>query len=185
MLFDILSLVFKVVFGLLAGACLLRLYMQRTRTPFANPVGRFVMAVSDWLILPMRRVVPAVGGWDVSSLLAAWLIELVHYGLLWLLRGAGGSLAAVLVLSVFELVGLALSGLFGLLIVYVILSWTRSDSPIGDVIERLLAPLLAPIRRVVPLVGGIDLSPLVLVLLIQIGQMVLDRVTRLALMAAM
>lgn len=174
MLSQIASLLLNVVFGLLAGACLLRLYMQRTRTPFANPVGRFVMAVTDWLILPLRRVVPAVGGWDLSSLVAGWLLQVAHLALLWLVTGASLKAVSIAVLAVFKLASLALTGLFGLLIVYVILSWTRADSPVGDVIDRLVAPPLRPIRRVLPLVGGIDLSPLALVVLIQVAQIVLD-----------
>jgi YggT family protein len=68
MLIQIASLVLDVVVGVLAGACLLRLYMQLQTIPFSNPIGRFVFAVTDWLVLPLRRVLPAVGRWDTASL---------------------------------------------------------------------------------------------------------------------
>ena len=69
MLFDIVSLLLDVATGLLGGACLLRLYMQYQRIPFGNPVGRFVFALTDWLVLPLRRVLPALGRLDTASLL--------------------------------------------------------------------------------------------------------------------
>ena len=68
---------------------------------------------------------------------------------------------------------MALSGTIGLLIVYAVMSWVQSNSPVADTIARLCEPLLRPVRRVVPLVGGIDLSPLVLLVLLQVALMVL------------
>ena len=74
MLYQIASFLLDVVGGLLTGACLLRLYMQWQRVPFSNPVGGLVFALTDWLIMPLRRVIPPVGRWDVSSLVAAVLV---------------------------------------------------------------------------------------------------------------
>ncbi|MHB1410060.1 MAG: YggT family protein [Acidovorax defluvii] len=132
MLFQILSFLLDVASGLLTGACLLRLYMQLQRVSFANPVGRLVFALSDWLVLPLRKLVPSAGRWDLS-----------------------------------------VSGLMGLLIVYAVLSWVQTRSPISDVITRLCEPLLRPVRRVLPLLGGVDLSPLVVLVLLQVVMIVL------------
>ena len=85
MLYQIASFLLDVIGGLLTGACLLRLYMQWQRIPFSNPVGGLVFALTDWLIMPLRRVIPPVGRWDVSSLVAAVLLQLVQYFLLTLL----------------------------------------------------------------------------------------------------
>jgi YggT family protein len=173
MLLQIISFLLDVAAGLLAGACLLRLYMQYQRIPFGNPVGRFVFALTDWLVLPLRRVLPAMGKWDTASLVAAVLLQLAQYLLLWLLTGLAWSLGMVIVLALFGLLRLALSALMGLMIVYAILSWVRADSPIVDVIDRLCAPLLRPLRRLIPLVGGIDLSPLAFMVLVQVALIVL------------
>ena len=173
MFYQIISFLLDVAAGLLAGACLLRLYMQYQRIAFGNPIGRFVFALTDWLVLPLRRVLPSVGKLDTASLVGAYLIELLQYVLLWLLVGRLAAPAALLVLAVFGVLRLAISGLMGLVIVYAILSWVRADSPMGDVIERLCAPLLRPFRRVIPLVGGIDLSPLALLVVLQIASFVL------------
>lgn len=173
MFYQIISFLLDVAAGLLAGACLLRLYMQYQRIAFGNPIGRFVFALTDWLVLPLRRVLPSVGKVDTASLVGAYLIELLQYLLLWLMVGRLAAPAALLVLAVFGVLRLAISGLMGLVIVYAILSWVRADSPMGDVIERLCAPLLRPFRRVIPLVGGIDLSPLALLVVLQIASFVL------------
>lgn len=172
MLYQIISFLLDVATGLLGGACLLRLYMQYQRVPFANPVGRFVFALTDWLVLPLRRIVPAAGRWDLASLTGAFLLVLAQYVLLWLLAGAESALVFLPVLAAFGLVRLVISGLTGLLIVYAVMSWVQPGSPLFNVIDRLCAPLLRPIRRIIPLVGGIDLSPLVLLLLLQVASMV-------------
>ena len=171
MFFQITSFLLDVVAGLLGGACLLRLYMQLQRIPFGNPVGRFVFALTDWVVLPLRRVLPSYRKWDVASLIAAYLFELAQFGILWLLAGRSGG-ALVPVLALFGLVRLVISGLIGLVIVYAILSWVQSDSPLSDVIDRLCAPVLRPFRRMIPLVGGFDLSPLALLVVLQIAAIV-------------
>lgn len=181
MAYQIISFLLDVAVGLLGGACLLRLYMQHQRISFKNPVGRFVFALTDWLVLPLRRILPSMGRWDTASLVGAFLLELAQYGLLWLLAGRTAGLAAVPLLAVFGLLRLVISALTGLVIVYAILSWVRADSPIVDVIDRLCAPLLRPWRRVIPLVGGIDLSPLAFLVALQIAAIVLASVQSAAL----
>ena len=173
MMFQILSFLLDVASGLLTGACLLRLYMQLQRVSFANPVGRLVFALSDWLVLPLRKLVPSAGRWDLSCLVAALLLQLVQYLLLWLLVGGGMGLAWLPWMALFGLARVAVSGLMGLLIVYAVLSWVQTRSPISDVITRLCEPLLRPVRRVLPLLGGVDLSPLVVLVLLQVVMIVL------------
>ncbi len=177
MLYQIISLLLDVAAGVLGGACLLRLYLQHQRIPLSarsgNPLGPFIFAMTDWLVLPLRRVVPAWGRWDLASLIGAYLLVLVQYIVLWLLSGASGALPVVPLLALFGLLRLLVSGLTGLVIVYAVLSWFQTHSALTDVIERLCAPLLRPIRRLVPLIGGIDLSPLLLLVLLQIASILL------------
>jgi YggT family protein len=187
MFYQIISLLLEVATGVVGGGCLLRLYMQYQRIPMSarsgNPMGRFVFALTDWLVLPLRRVVPAWGRWDLASLVAAFLLELARFFLLWLLEGAAGGLFAVPILAIFGLIRLVISGLTGLVIIYAVLSWVQTHSPLSDLIDRLCAPPLTPIRRVLPLVGGVDLSPLVLLVLLQIALIFLGHLQGLALLA--
>jgi YggT family protein len=180
MLYQITSFLLEVAAGLLSGICLLRLYMQYQRIPMSarsgNPMGKFIFAFTDWLVLPLRKVVPAMGRWDMASLVAAFLVQLAQFAILWALLGMGASVASVLVYAVFGLVRMAVSGLTGLVIVYAVLSWVQTQSYLSDLLERLVMPVLTPIRRVLPLVGGIDLSPLVLLVLLQVAGIVLGYV---------
>ena len=180
MLYQITSLLLEVAAGLLAGTCLLRLYMQYQRIPMSvrsgNPLAKFIFALTDWLVLPLRRVIPAVGRWDLASLVGAFLIQLAQFLILWALTGMGANLVSVVVMSAFGLVRMAISGMTGLIIIYAILSWVQTQSVAADFLERLVMPLLIPIRRVVPLIGGLDLSPLVLLVLLQVLGIVLGNV---------
>ena len=146
-------------------------------------MGRFVFALTDWLVLPLRRVVPAAGRWDLASLVAALLLELAQYALLWLLLGASATVLAVPLLAAFGLARLVLSGLIGLVLVFAVLSWVQPGSPVLHVLGRLCEPLLRPLRRFIPLVGGVDLSPLAVVVLLQVGLIVLGNLQRSALAA--
>ena len=173
MAYQIFSFLLDVAAGLLGGACLLRLYMQYQRIPFGNPVGSFIFALTDWLVLPLRKVLPAIRRVDTASLVGVYLVELAQFALLWLVAGRSGGLELLPLLAVFGVARLVISGLTGLVIVYAILSWVQTDSPIADVIDRICAPLLRPWRKLVPLVGGIDLSPLVFLVVLQVIAIVL------------
>ena len=170
--YQIISFLLDVATGLLGGACLLRLYMQYQRVPFGNPVGRFVFALTDWLVLPLRRIAPVAGRWDLASLVGAFLLVLAQYIILWLLADRESALIFLPVLAVFGLVRLVISGLTGLVIVYAVMSWVQAGSPLFQVIEHLCEPLLRRIRSIIPLIGGLDLSPLVLLVLLQVASMV-------------
>lgn len=176
MLQQILEFLLEVASGLVAGACLLRLYMQLLRVPFGNAVGQLVFALSDWLILPLRRAIRPGGKLDASCLLGAVLVQLAYYLLLWLLGGAADNFALVLLLAVFGLLRMALTGFIGILLIHAILSWVQPHAPVAAILARLSEPLLRPLRRVIPLVGSVDLSPLVALIALQVLLIVLANV---------
>lgn len=181
MFYQIPSFLLDVIVGLLGGACLLRLYMQYHRVPFGNPLGRFVFAVSDWIVLPLRRVIPSVKRWDLASAVAAWLLVLAKFVLLWLLIGGAVRWAALPLVSLVGLLQLAVSGLTALLIVYAVLSWVPSaSSMLHDLIARLAEPLVRPLRRFIPLVGGVDLSVLAAIVLLQVVAIILGNLMQAA-----
>lgn len=175
MLYQIISYLLETAAAVISGACLLRVYMQRCRAPFGNPIGEMVFALSNWLVMPLRKALGGVagaGGLDWPSLLAAYLIEIVHYGLLWAVAGGYGAFGDLPILALFALGRLALSGLTGLVLFYVILSWLNPGSQAYGLLSRLVEPLLGPLRRVLPMVGNLDLSPLAMFVLLNIASMV-------------
>ncbi len=173
MMFQMASLVLDVVAGLVAGTCLLRLAMQAQRIPFNQPLGRFVFAMTDWIVMPLRKVIPPWSRWDLSSLVAAWLIKLLQYVLLWMLAGGHGQLGLLPLVSVVGLVQLLVSSLSALVLVYALMSWVQPDSYFMQMADRLVQPWLDPVRRIVPLIGGVDLAPLVLLVVLQLVGIVL------------
>ena len=181
MLIRILSFLLDTLFFVLIGSALLRAWMNRLRINMHAQPGVFVMAVSDWLVKPLRRALPksvAQSRVDWASLLAALLLSLL-YAVLWaalvgaLLNLTAAMLPALLLTGLKMLLRVALQLAFAVVLVYALISWLQPGSPMYGLLGRLAEPMLAPLRRFIPAIGGIDLSALVLLLLLQIGLMVL------------
>lgn len=177
MLLQIFSLVLHFATGLVAGTCLLRAYMHLLRINLSlrggNPLAPFVFTVTNWIVLPVRRVVPAIGHLDTASLIAAYAVLLAKHALLWLVAGASAQTVGLAVHAGFELLHVILSSLMWLVIAYALMSWFSTASDARYFLAQLVEPLLHPLRRVLPLTGGVDLSPVALLLLIQIAEIVL------------
>jgi len=178
MLNQIIGFVLQIIEGLLAGTCLLRLLFHYQRVSLSpssgNPLGAFVFATTNWIVLPIRKLIPSFGRLDTASLLSAYLIILIKASLLWLLTFAISPYSIVVGKSIFGLVNMSLSCLNGLVLVYAVMTWISSNSPVNDIFTRLVNPMLKPIQSVLPLFGGLDLSPLALLALIQIGLIVMQ-----------
>lgn len=181
MLIRIFSFLLETLFFVLIGAALLRAWMNHLRINMSAQPGYFVMAVTDWLVKPLRRLLPksvVQSHVDWASLLAA-LVLAVIYAMLWaalagaLLNLVATMLPALLWVSLKMLARVALQLAFVVVLVYALVSWLQPGSPMYGLLGRLAEPLLAPFRRVIPAVGGVDLSALVLLLALQIGLMVL------------
>jgi YggT family protein len=153
-------------------SALLRFIMQCLRAPFRNPLGQAVAALTDWAVKPLRKVLPGFGGLDWASLLFAWFTQALWLVSLAALGGAAlsGPLAAALAaLAVIELLKAALWILIVAVFLQAVLSWVAPDGPLAGVLNALTFRFLAPIRRIVPPLGGaLDLSPLIVIVLAQL-----------------
>ncbi len=158
---------------------LLRFLMQAMRVSFAGQIGDFVVKLTNWAVKPLRGFIPGIGGYDWASLIAALGVQLALSGILLGLAGPslnadGGTLALmVLWFAVRTLLRLAVYILIGALILQAVLSWINPYSPLAAPAYQLTRPLLDPIRRILPTISGIDLSPLVAILLLQVALMFL------------
>lgn len=182
MLIRILAFLLETLFFVLIGAALLRAWMNYLRINMRAQPGIFVMAVSDWIVRPLRRVLPkavAQSRVDWASVGAAFVLALLYALLLVLLLGMGPLadlivlLPALLLAALKMLLRVALQVAFVAVLAFAIISWVQPGSPMYSLLGRLTEPLLAPLRRVIPQIGGVDLSALVLLLLLQIGLMIL------------
>ena len=178
MLIQILLFILDTVCGFMTLVLLVRFAMQWARVPFRNQLGQFIVVVTDWMVRPTRRLIPGLLGFDMASLLLAWLWQVIFQGLA---LGLAGSLLAVspaptLVVALLALLDVAKISLYlviGAVIVSAVFSWVNPYAPLAEVFNTLTRPLLRPFRRFIPPLGGVDLSPLALLLLLQIGLFVI------------
>lgn len=176
---SVLLFLIDTLFFALIAASLLRAWMNSRRIRMTEQPGPFVMALTSWLVGPMRRLLPrrlAQHSLDMGSLLAALVLSLAYAVVVLALLGgfaALGGLIGIPLVALKMLLRSAIQLTMLLAFGYAILSWVMPRSPVQHLLSRLIEPLLVPIRRVLPLIGGVDLSVLVLILLMQIGLMVL------------
>lgn len=174
-----LAFVLEVFFGLFVFGFLLRFLMQALRAPFRNPFGQAVIALTDWAVKPLRRVVPGTRGYDWASLVAAYLAEVAWVTSLLLLVSSGfvaftgNAVLFVLASAALQLVKAFLWLMIIVVIVQAVLSWVAPDGPLAGFLNAVTFPFLRPLRRVIPPIGGaLDLTPLILIVLIQLILMV-------------
>lgn len=178
----ILLFLLDTLFFLLVGSALLRGWMNTRRLRMTQQPGLFVMAITDWIVKPLRRALPrawAQANTDWGSFVAAVLLCLAYSGVWNLLIGGfgqglmGASVWSWLLIAAVFLLRTVLQGLMVLVLAYAVISWVQPMSPVHGMLSRLVEPLLRQLQRVVPAVGGVDLSSLVLLVLLQIGLMLL------------
>jgi YggT family protein len=179
MLVQIGQLLVDVAAAFFVFLLLARFHFQWLRVPFRNAIGEFIVAATNWIVRPARRIVPPLAGLDLASLLAALVLQALALYLLGALAGGGlgtepGRVLVMLVAgAVFDLARYSLYLLVFAVIVQAVLSWVNPHSPVQPMFDAMTRPFLRPIRRRLPLLGSIDLSPLVLVVLAQIALIVL------------
>lgn len=161
----ILQFIVDIVAGLLGAVLLLRFWTNAIRVRLPEQFRQFVHTFTDWLVLPLRRIVPGAGGHDWASLIGAFLVVLVASSVV-LLRGATGEM--MLLYALHRFLTWILYGFMALLIIEAIFSWVNPHAPLAPFVRALNQPVLRPIQRVVPPIGGIDLSVLVALVVIQI-----------------
>ena len=176
MLIQIMNLLLQVLVSIVAGACLLRCYLQwlafNLGAGQSRTIGAYILPLTNWIVIPLRRIIPSIGHFDVASFLAAYLLVTGKTAILLLLSGAALSDISWPLLALMDFVDLILSGLVGLVLASVILSWIGAGSQIQHLVSLLVDPLLAPIRKAIPSFGALDLSPLALLLILQALQIV-------------
>lgn len=180
LLLDILQFLLSVFFDLLGMLCLLRLYMQLAKVSFVNPIGQGIIRLTNWLILPLQRILPRVKKFDLASLMAAYLSSFVFFLLLWTLFYLfgykisiyiSGPLSGILYLFYFALLNVCKQIIYmlsAIIVLNVVLSWLQPRSPAYWLTFHLSEPLTAPFRKILPKSSALDFSPFVALLLLQV-----------------
>jgi YggT family protein len=174
MLAQIAQVIIDAAAGLIVILLLARFHFQWLRVSFRNPFGNFIIAATNWVVLPLRRLIPGLAGFDLASLAAALLVQALGLYLIYSVAGrvfsgaAGETVGVLAALAFVDLVRFSLYLLVFAVIVQVVLSWVNPYSPVAPVFNAMTRPFMRPLRRIVPPIGNVDLSPLVMLLLLQV-----------------
>lgn len=179
---DILIFLINTILGLFSLALLLRFYFQLLRVPYYNNISQFLIAVTDFLVRPARRVIPGWKGLDMSTLILAWLAEctilVVGFVVLGYDFGANpGGLGIIALLGIVQIIKTTLYIVLFMIIAQAIISWVNPYSPIAPLLNTFTQPFLAIFRRRIPPIANVDLSPLFALIIIQLLLMIVAGVT--------
>jgi YggT family protein len=163
------------LFSLYILAVMLRFLLGAVRADFYNPVSQFLVRITNPLLIPMRKVIPSVGKYDTSALLLMLLLQVASIGLVVLLRGISVSFFTLLIAAVGELMMLVINVFMFAIVIQVVLSWVNPGNynPATALLYSITSPIMRPIQRIIPPLSGIDLSPLVAIIGLQVLRMLI------------
>ena len=154
---------------------LLRFFLQLTHADFYNPLSQFVVKLSSPVLIPMRRIIPGIGGMDVAALVMAWALKTLELLLVMLISGKGMLLLWAILAAIPALLELSLNLFMYALIIQAVLSWLNPGTynPAAALLNTLTNPILRPVQQLIPPISGIDLSPMVAILGIMVLKMLI------------
>jgi YggT family protein len=172
---DPLVFLIQTLFGLYIAVVVIRFLLQLARADFYNPISQFVVKLTSPAVRPLRRLIPGYAGRDLSSLVLAWLLKSLELALLALLAGLDRNLLGALAWALPGLLELVINIILFAIIVRVILSWLNPDPyhPALSVLDSLTGPVLRPAQRMLPSIGGLDLSPMLVMIALVLLEMLL------------
>ena len=171
MLGELLAFLCDAIVQPFAAVLLFRFHAVWLRAPMRNPLGEFIMAITDFVVLRVRRFLPALGGMDSATLLLAFVVECFYLGITLWAQGypyASFPFLGLLVWTAVKLLKLSLYLLMATLIAEAILSWVNPHTALAPLLAAVNGPFVQPLRRRIPPVGNVDLSVLVLLLICQL-----------------
>lgn len=156
------------LFDLYLMVVLLRVWLQAARADFYNPFSQFIIKATQPIVKPLRRFIPSLGGWDTATILFAYTVACLKVAALILISGSQFNPIILFSYGLIIVVTAIFKLLFWVLIIRAILSWvSRGQNPIEAVMIQLTEPLMAPVRRFIPPIGGLDLSMIVVLIALQ------------------
>ena len=152
---------------------LLRFHLQWLRAPMRNPFGEFIMALTNFIVLPTRRYIPSFKGYDSSTLLLAYTFEILYMYLsefIWIYSAPEGNnlILGLIAIGIVKLLSLSIILLMIATIIQAILSWINPHTPLTPVLNAIIRPFVSPLRRLIPPAGNVDLSAFVLIIICQL-----------------
>ena len=168
-----IQFVLDAIFSLFILAALVRFWMQALRAPARNPIAQFTIALTDWAVRPLRRVIPGLFALDIASLVVAWLGEFILQVLLLLVAGVSplenpAVLSVLLFIAFVKMIRLSIYVFMGAIIIQAVLSWVNPHHPVAPFFDALTRPFLKPVQKAVPPIGGVDITPVLVLIFFQL-----------------
>jgi len=165
---QIATFLIDTIVSFLVFLLLARFHFQWLRVPFRNPMGEFLLATTNWIVIPARRIIPGLAGLDLATVLLAWLLQAFGLWAQAAIAGADPSGLAIAAIAAVDLVRYSVYILVFAVFVQVAISWINPDAPLGLLFDMVTRPFLRPLRRIVPPVGRVDLTPMVLLIILYV-----------------
>lgn len=165
---DGLLFLIQTIFDIYLFILVIRVLLAFAGANYFEPITQFVVKCTDFIVKPVRKVIPNVGGIELSSVLIIFALELAKFGLILALSYGGTSLLGLAIIALADTMKMFLQTMFYAIILQVILTWVQPSSPVLSVLYRVSSPVMRPIQRLCPVVGGIDISPIPAMILLQL-----------------
>ena len=163
-----INFLINTLFDLYIMIILIRVWLQVARADFYNPFSQFIVKATQPVVAPLRRIIPSVGGWDLATIFFALIVACLKITALSLVMEAPFNWQVILISGAIILIKAVFKMIFWVLILRAIMSWvSKGQNPIESVMIQLSEPLLGPVRRVIPPIGGLDLSMIVVLIALQ------------------
>ena len=165
----------EVIFGLYLLIILLRFLLQLVKADFYNPISQFIVKATAPVLKPLRKVIPGFGGLDIASLILAWIVATLKIFFIQLITGKSVYFLLALLLAIPAIVELFINIFLFAILIMVILSWVSPGgyNPAIGLLYSLTDPVMKPIRRLISPIGGLDLSPMIVMIVLVLLQMLL------------
>lgn len=172
---DPIVFLIRTLFGVYIAVVLIRFLLQWAGADFYNPISQFIVRVTSPVLRPLRQVIPGYGGIDLASLVLAWALKSTELALLAAILGIGTQALGALVWAIPAVIGLIFDILLFSILIHAVLSWVNPDpyNPAVSLLRDMTAPILRPARQLLPPMGGLDLSPMVVMIAIVLLKMLL------------
>lgn len=168
------------VAGFFLFVVVMRFMLQAVRADFYNPISQFVVKATNPLLVPLRKVIPGFGGYDIAALVLAYLTQIAAISIITLILGFGLPMAYIAIWAALGTIGLFMKLFFWGMLIMIVASWIapQSYNPALLLLRQIIEPVLAPIRKLLPDMGGLDLSPIIAFLLINVFEIILLTMAR-------
>lgn len=161
----------QTLLGFVLYIVLLRFWMQWVRADFRNPIGQFLITVTNPVIIPLRKLIPSIGVIDTATVVFAIIVALVKVYILFVINRIAPPLLPFLSFTLGEIIQHSIYILFAAIFIQIIASWVNpySSHPVVSIARSLAEPIMAPARKIIPAIGGLDLSPILVILFLQLS----------------